>query len=100
MWELHQAGTILDLMALSGSKYECLFLSVLNGICDLHMQCNKRQGDDGAISNPEKEEVNGQVVSAYLAMLLLSGLAKLHIGVSWLVQRSTDAGCSEKINQI
>jgi len=46
------------------------------------MQCNKRQGDDGAISNPEKEEVNGQVVSAYLAMLLLSGLAKLHIGVS------------------
>ncbi|KAM4524033.1 nuclear prelamin A recognition factor [Odontesthes bonariensis] len=33
-------------------------------------QCNKRQGDDGAISNPEKEEVNGQVNEG--SQLLLS----------------------------
>ncbi|XP_072230014.1 nuclear prelamin A recognition factor [Leuresthes tenuis] len=33
-------------------------------------QCNKRQGDDGDMSNPEKEEVNGQVNEG--SQLLLS----------------------------
>lgn len=42
----------------------------------IHSQCNKKQSDDDAILNRDREEDNGQVVSAYQAMLLLIGSVK------------------------
>lgn len=48
-------------------------------------QCNKKQSEDGANSNQEGEEVNGQVVSAYLENCIADWFERQVVGLGAVV---------------